>query len=84
MDDAGSPMTVLLILDAGRLAGNVDPFSWAIRAARFRMPEWEKKLLAGALPGDLSETHDLINIEERAGEDVEANEPPLAFSSEDL
>jgi hypothetical protein len=47
------------------------------------MPEWEKKLLAGALPGDLSETHDLINIE-RAGEDVEANEPPLAFSSEDL
>jgi hypothetical protein len=48
------------------------------------MPEWEKKLLAGALPGGLSETHDLINIEERAGEDVEANEPPLAFSSEDL
>jgi hypothetical protein len=44
----------------------------------------KQKLLAGALPGDLSETHDLINREERAGEDLEAEEPPLALSSEDL
>jgi hypothetical protein len=27
----------------------------------------KQKLLAGALPGDLSETHDLTSIEERAG-----------------
>jgi hypothetical protein len=44
----------------------------------------KQKLLAGALPGDLSEAQDLINIEERAGEDLEADEPPLALSSEDL
>jgi hypothetical protein len=47
-------------------------------------PLSKQKLLAGALPGDLSETHDLINIEERAGEDLDAEEPPLALSSEDL
>jgi segregation and condensation protein B len=44
----------------------------------------KQKLLAGALPGDLSETQDLINMEERAGEDLEAQEPHLALSSEDL
>jgi segregation and condensation protein B len=44
----------------------------------------KQRLLAGALPGDLSETHDLINIEERAGEDLDAEEPRLALSSEDL
>jgi segregation and condensation protein B len=44
----------------------------------------KQKLLAGALPGDPSETHDLINMEERGGEDLEAEEPPLALSSEDL
>jgi segregation and condensation protein B len=44
----------------------------------------KQKLLAGALPGDLSETSGLINIEERAGEDVDVEEPPLALSSEDL
>jgi hypothetical protein len=42
----------------------------------------KQKLLASALPGDLSGTQDLINIEERAGEDLE--EPPLALSAEDL
>jgi hypothetical protein len=44
----------------------------------------KQKLLAGALPGDLSEAQDLVNIEERAGEDLDAEEPPLALSSEDL
>jgi segregation and condensation protein B len=44
----------------------------------------KQKLLAGALPGDLSESPDLINIEDRAGEDLDAEEPPLALSSEDL
>jgi segregation and condensation protein B len=44
----------------------------------------KQRLLAGALPGDLSETHDLINIEERGGEDLDAEEPRLALSSEDL
>jgi segregation and condensation protein B len=44
----------------------------------------KQRLLAGALPGDLSETHALINIEERAGEDLDAEEPRLALSSEDL
>jgi len=44
----------------------------------------KQKLLAGALPGELSETPDLINIEGRAGEDLDAEEPPLALSSEDL
>jgi segregation and condensation protein B len=44
----------------------------------------KQKLLAGALPGDLGETADLINIEERAGEDLDVEEPPLALSSEDL
>jgi segregation and condensation protein B len=44
----------------------------------------KQRLLAGALPGDLSETHDLTNIEERAGEDLDAEEPRLALSSEYL
>jgi segregation and condensation protein B len=44
----------------------------------------KQKLLAGALPGDLSETDDLINIEEWGGEDLEPEEPPLALSAEDL
>jgi segregation and condensation protein B len=44
----------------------------------------KQKLLAGALPGDLSETHDLINTEERGGEDLETEEPSLALSSENL
>jgi segregation and condensation protein B len=44
----------------------------------------KQKLLAGALPGDLSETQDLINIEERGGGDLDVEEPTLALSSEDL
>jgi hypothetical protein len=32
----------------------------------------KQKLLAGVLPGDRSETHDLIDVEERAGEDLDA------------
>ena len=44
----------------------------------------KQKLLAGALLGDLSETQDLINVEERAGEDLGTGEPPLALSSEEL
>jgi hypothetical protein len=44
----------------------------------------KQKLLAGALPGDLGGTHDLINIEEPAREDLESEETPLALSSEDL
>ena len=44
----------------------------------------KQKLLAGALPGDLSETQDSIDIEERAGEELNADEPPLALSSEEL
>ena len=43
----------------------------------------KQKLLGGALPGDLSETHDLINREEQAQEDLDA-EPPRARSAEDL
>ena len=44
----------------------------------------KQKLLAGAFPGDLSETQDSINIEERVGEGLEADEPRLALSSEEL
>ena len=44
----------------------------------------KQKLLAGALPGNLSEASDLTNLEERAEEDLEADESPLALSSEDL
>jgi segregation and condensation protein B len=43
----------------------------------------KQKLLAGALPGDLSETHDLANMEE-GREDFETDEPPLTLSAEDL
>jgi hypothetical protein len=44
----------------------------------------QTKAARGCVTGDLSEAQDLINIEERAGEDLEADEPPLALSSEDL
>jgi hypothetical protein len=44
----------------------------------------KQKLLAGALPGDLGEAPDLINIEEQGGEDLDAEEPPLALSAEYL
>jgi hypothetical protein len=44
----------------------------------------KQKLLAGALPGDVSDSRELINIEERGGEDLDTEEPPLALSSEDL
>jgi len=37
-----------------------------------------------ALPGDLSEAQDSIHSEERAGEGLEADELPLALSSEEL
>jgi hypothetical protein len=44
----------------------------------------KQKLLAGALPENLRGTSDLINIEERVGEDSDLEERPLALSSEDL
>jgi len=44
----------------------------------------KQKLLGGALPGDLSETHDLINREEQAQEDLDAEESPRTLSAEDL
>ena len=42
------------------------------------------KLLAGALPGDLRDSPDLINEEEGGGEDLEGDYPPLALAADDL
>jgi segregation and condensation protein B len=44
----------------------------------------KQKLLAGALPGDLSQSPDLIHAREEGREDVDAEEPPLALSAKDL
>jgi segregation and condensation protein B len=44
----------------------------------------KQKLLAGALPGDLSHGADLMNGAEEEREDLEADEQALALSAEDL